>query len=87
MQALQPINEATVTLCKRDADLLTADAVMCMTVDELLLHQHPLSRVFAEILVTRYVQRRNTAVLRLMTELRGQPVYESPAHPIPEGEC
>ena len=68
-------------------DILTGDGILSMTISELESKGTEMSRIFAESLVVRYVQRRNTEVLQLMRALEGDDADDVPmSHPLPPGK-
>ena len=75
-------------LGKREDDLVSADTMIVMLIDELVALKTNVSRILAESIVVRYVQRRNSVVLNLMKYLKGTDVdeYKSLSYPLPPGE-
>ena len=72
MNALKPIETLATELGARDANLLVADGMMTLTMEELLSLNTETAKVLAESLVVRYVQRRNSLTLNLMAFMLGE---------------
>ena len=88
MEALRPVEIVATEIGKREDDLLSADTMMMMMVDELEGFNTDVSRILAESMVVCYVQRRNADILNLMKFLKGKrdDEYKSLAYPLPPGE-
>ena len=73
MKVLTPVRSCAKHLAERKRDLLTADGIMLMMIDDLkrqhLSRESELAAVMAETMVVKYVRRRNTNVLQLMKHL------------------